>query len=83
WETVRHAPKRMFDYVMKNKLSLFIMLAVPLALGIGGMFALSALVPMLATSMAAPFLMQLGAVGIGMSDINCDRTFAFVFDHDG
>ena len=38
-ETVRHAPKRMFDYVMKNKLSLFIMLAVPLALGIGGMFA--------------------------------------------
>lgn len=68
WETVRHAPKRMFDYVMKNKLSLFIMLAVPLALGIGGMFALSALVPMLATSMAAPFLMQLGAVAlIGVS----------------
>lgn len=68
WETVRHAPKRMFDYVMKNKLSLFIMLAVPLALGIGGMFALSALVPMLATPMAAPFLMQLGAVAlIGVS----------------
>lgn len=68
WETVRHAPKRMFDYVMKNKLSLFIMLAVPLALGIGGMFALSALVPMLAASMAAPFLMQLGAVAlIGVS----------------
>ena len=44
------------------------MLAVPLALGIGGMFALSALVPMLATSMAAPFLMQLGAVAlIGVS----------------
>ncbi|MDY4307860.1 hypothetical protein SNF32_13750 [Enterococcus mundtii] len=32
------------------------------------MFALSALVPMLATSMAAPFLMQLGAVAlIGVS----------------
>lgn len=68
WETIRHAPKRMFDYVMKNKLSLFIMLAVPLALGIGGMFALSALVPMLTTSMAAPFLMQLGVVAlIGVS----------------
>ncbi|PTO38183.1 hypothetical protein C6P52_10205 [Enterococcus mundtii] len=81
WETVRHAPKRMFDYVMKNKLSLFIMLAVPLALGIGGMFALSALVPMLATSMAAPFLMQLGAValiGVGIG-IGIQLLDKFVF----
>ncbi|MBO0462313.1 hypothetical protein JZO83_11135 [Enterococcus sp. DIV1298c] len=64
WEYTKRAPKRAFDYVMKNKMSLFIMLAVPLALGVGGMFAVAALVPALATTMAAPFLLQLGAVAL-------------------
>ncbi|MGM9903824.1 MAG: hypothetical protein ACI32O_07845 [Enterococcus sp.] len=78
WDKILNAPRDVVGYVWKNKVSVAIMVLLPIALGVGGMYAMSAVFPALAFSLAMPYLAQIGTfaligVGIGVGVQLVDR----------